>query len=323
MNDFRKSSMIALACALGFGAFGASSASAQATRTWVSGVGDDVNPCSRTAPCKTFAGAISKTAAGGEINCLDPGGFGGVTITKALTIRCDYTEGGVLVAGAGVSGITINAPATAAVLLSGLDIFGAGTAQNGVRFIAGGSLTIENSVISSFNAANGLGVSFAPSGNSLLYMNNVTVTNNGNGGGGGIFIQPAATGSARVHLVNVRLFANANDAFRVNLSGNTNGLGVLADIENSHISGSQTGISVISATPGTVNVHNSSIFNNSSTALSVNGAAARIRVGNNSITGNNLTTAIAGGGVIESYGDNRAQGNVTPPAFTPPTLPKT
>src|SRR5205807_5391143 len=64
----------------------ASMAQAQATRTWVSGVGDDVNPCSRTAPCKTFAGAISKTAIGGEINCIDSGGFGSVTITKAITI---------------------------------------------------------------------------------------------------------------------------------------------------------------------------------------------------------------------------------------------
>src|SRR3954466_4973295 len=72
---------------------------AQATRTWVSGVGDDANPCSRTAPCKTFAGAISKTAGGGTINCLDPGGFGGVTITKSMTIDCHYTEGGVLVSG--------------------------------------------------------------------------------------------------------------------------------------------------------------------------------------------------------------------------------
>src|SRR5215471_15621037 len=64
----------------------APAAYAQANRTWVSGVGDDVNPCSRTAPCKTFAGAISKTAAGGFINVLDPGGFGAVTITKSLTI---------------------------------------------------------------------------------------------------------------------------------------------------------------------------------------------------------------------------------------------
>src|SRR5574338_693370 len=73
-------------------------ANAQATRTWVSGVGDDANPCSRTAPCKTFAGAISKTAASGEINCLDPAGYGAVTITKAITIDCVHTEGGVLAA---------------------------------------------------------------------------------------------------------------------------------------------------------------------------------------------------------------------------------
>src|ERR1700709_956000 len=82
-------------------------AHAQATRTWVSGVGDDVNPCSRTAPCKTFAGAISKTAAGGEINCLDPGGFGAVTITKSMQIICDVATGGVLVSG--TNGIIVNA----------------------------------------------------------------------------------------------------------------------------------------------------------------------------------------------------------------------
>src|SRR6187549_1881995 len=84
----------------------AAQANAQATRTWVSGVGDDVNPCSRTAPCKTFAGAISKTANGGIINCLDPGGFGALTITKSLTIDCTNTMAGMLAAGA--NGININ-----------------------------------------------------------------------------------------------------------------------------------------------------------------------------------------------------------------------
>src|ERR1700704_1847522 len=74
----------------------AAPAQAQATRTWVSGVGDDANPCSRTAPCKTYAGAISKTATNGEINCLDPGGFGSLTITKSISVVCDYSEGGVL-----------------------------------------------------------------------------------------------------------------------------------------------------------------------------------------------------------------------------------
>src|SRR3954471_20009561 len=95
------------AALLGGTAMQATPAFAQATRTWVSGVGDDVNPCSRTAPCKTFAGAISKTANGGEINCLDPGGFGAVTINKSLVIDCHGVAGGVLFAGA-TTGVTVS-----------------------------------------------------------------------------------------------------------------------------------------------------------------------------------------------------------------------
>src|SRR5580698_11239498 len=102
----------------------AAPASAQATRTWVSGVGDDANPCSRTAPCKTFAGAISKTAAAGEINCLDPGGFGALTITKAITISCETGTAGVLVSG--TNGFVIAAGTSDAVILKGLDFNGIG-----------------------------------------------------------------------------------------------------------------------------------------------------------------------------------------------------
>src|SRR5664279_4746406 len=95
-------------------------AHAQATRTWVSGVGDDVNPCSRTAPCKTFPGAISKTAAGGEINCLDSGGFGAVTITKSITLKCQGVVGSILVAG--TNAIVINVAATDRVVIDGLEL---------------------------------------------------------------------------------------------------------------------------------------------------------------------------------------------------------
>src|SRR5580765_1722323 len=104
---------------------------AQATRTWVSGVGDDVNPCSRTAPCKTFAGAISKTASGGEIDCLDPGGFGAVTITKSITIDGTYGAGFGSILHSGVNGVIINDtganPPTGTVTLKRLYINGAGT----------------------------------------------------------------------------------------------------------------------------------------------------------------------------------------------------
>jgi hypothetical protein len=106
-------------------------ANAQATRTWVSGVGDDVNPCSRTAPCKTFAGAISKTLTDGEINCLDPGGFGAVTVTKSITIDCEDTQGAILASGTtgvivNITGSTTSDP-LATVRLRGLSINGAGS----------------------------------------------------------------------------------------------------------------------------------------------------------------------------------------------------
>ncbi|HEX8066157.1 MAG TPA: hypothetical protein VF520_06490 [Thermoleophilaceae bacterium] len=176
------------------------SASAQATRTWVSGVGDDANPCSRTAPCKTFAGAISKTANGGEINCLDPGGFGGVTITKSLTIKCHYTEGGVLVSG--TNAIVVNATASDKVTLKGLDINGIGTGAqtslSGIKVLSARNVNIIDSEIYRFKAGiavvptstqtrvvvanshihdNGIGLINAP-GNSLIQFTTAVLRNN-------------------------------------------------------------------------------------------------------------------------------------------------
>src|SRR6266487_4234031 len=122
-----------------------SMANAQATRTWVSGVGDDANPCSRTAPCKTFPGAISKTAAGGEIDCLDPGGFGGVTITKNMTIDCDSGAGGILGAG-GVNGVVING-ANILVTLRNLGINGGRTGLRGINVIQAFAVHLEDVLI--------------------------------------------------------------------------------------------------------------------------------------------------------------------------------
>src|SRR5215470_5495362 len=124
-------------------------AHAQATRTWVSGVGDDANPCSRTAPCKTFAGAISKTAVGGEIDVLDPGGFGAVTITKSISIEACCIAG-VLVSG--TNGIVVSAPAGSFVVLRGLTFDGLGTGLAGIKFNSGGSLYVEDCFINNFIA---------------------------------------------------------------------------------------------------------------------------------------------------------------------------
>ena len=296
---------------------GAAPAHAQATRTWVSGVGDDVNPCSRTAPCKTFAGAISKTAAGGEINCLDPAGYGAVTITKALTINCIYTEGGVLAAG---NGIVVNAAASDVVVLRGLDIFGVSPPTNGVRFIAGGTLIIEDSTIRNFNASGSFGISFQPSGASTLIVNRTTISSNGNGGtGGGILVQPTgAGGSARVALDDVRVLANANFGISVNTTGASSGNGIQMTIHNSQIIANATGISILQ--PGgtqnvAMSVTSTEISNNTTIGVTAAGAGTVARFDNTTITANALGISSSSGAQLLSFGGNRLSGN---PSFGVP-----
>ena len=306
---------LAAAAAASFGLVAAAPASAQATRTWISGVGDDVNPCSRTAPCKTFAGAISKTAAGGEINCLDPGGFGAVTITKSLTLSCPYTEGGMLAAG---NGITINAAATDVVYLRGLDIFGVSPATHGVRFIAGGALHIEDSVIRRFNSTNSFGISFQPGGTAELYVNNVTIAENGNGTtGGGILIQPTgAAGTARVVITNSRINNNANNGIRVDTTNNTTTAGHSVVVENSEMNGNgAAGVSVNtpSATSTVVMMINESNLSNNATAgITTNGGLVTARMMDSTITGNGVIgVERLGGSIIFSFGGNRLEANPT------------
>src|SRR5467141_2490573 len=170
-------------------------ASAQATRTWVSGVGDDANPCSRTAPCKTFAGAISKTAPGGIINCLDPGGFGAITITKSITLDCTN------VPVAGVAGVNITTGGIT-VILRGLDIEGTiGGGANGINVTAGAVAKVEHFRISQFQPATAHGIRFAPTGGSgTLIVSDTEIFQNGVG----ILVSPDANG-ALVSLQRVQM----------------------------------------------------------------------------------------------------------------------
>jgi hypothetical protein len=160
-------------------AAGLSQAHAQATRTWVSGVGDDANPGSRTAPCKTYAGAISKTAAGGEISTLDPGGFGAVTITKAITIDGDGTLAGILATGS--NGIIINAGVNDVVVIRNVSIKNSGggvSSPSGlvaIKILQAGAVHIENCTL---DAGTDTGISFQPSNSGAkLYITNTTILN--------------------------------------------------------------------------------------------------------------------------------------------------
>ncbi len=190
-----------------------STAHAQATRTWVSGVGDDANPCSRTAPCKTFAGAISKTATSGEIDTIDPGGFGAVTITKSITIDGNNTTAGVLAAN--TTGIIINA-AGSDVTLRGLTINGAGSGIIGVRILAANKVYIERSVIFGFGVGTGRGVSDERTAGQLFMTDTITRNNSQSGV---VIIQTAAGAGVKGSFHNCRFEGNGNGGLVVSGSG--------------------------------------------------------------------------------------------------------
>jgi hypothetical protein len=212
---------------------------AQATRTWISGVGDDVNPCSRTAPCKTFAGAISKTAAGGEINCLDPGGFGVVTITKSITLDCTSTFGSIMASG--TNGIIINITDTndtnRIVRIRGLSINGAASSLssgssgiNGVRIMSAAKVFVENVAIDGFSK-NGISVENTASAQISIYR--ASIRNNDTG----VSATPTSLGIAEVSVSESLIAGNntgisAGTSATVQISGNSitfNKIGIVAN----------------------------------------------------------------------------------------------
>lgn len=287
---------------------------AQATRTWVSGVGDDANPCSRTAPCKTFAGAISKTVAGGEINCLDPGGFGALTITKAITIDCASTVAGVLVAG--TNGIAVSAGAGDVVTLRGLDFFGTGSGLNGILFNTGGALVIEKCTIRSFEAAgasSGFGILFQPTATSKLYVTDTEITNNGTGTtGGAIMVRPIGSGVARGWIN--RVSANNNITGITANGGSTTGEAALTIRDSAATGAASTGFAA--STPATgggtafVFLEHSSSFNNT-IGLSSAGSKSNAVINSSTIVANTTGLSVAGGGTIFTYTNNGVFGNAT------------
>jgi hypothetical protein len=210
----------------------AAPAHAQATRTWVSGVGDDANPCSRTAPCKTFAGAISKTAAQGEINVIDPGGFGAVTITKAITIRSDGVEAGIVVGAQ--NAIIINAGATDQVTLYGLDLEGLGVGLDGVKLIAGAAVYVIKCTIHHFTG-NAVNVVSSTAGARVVIKDSILNQNNG-----GVNVQGNGVGNSAVLIGNL---VDSNTSFSVQANGATNSIALITSV----LAGSPTGINALNS----------------------------------------------------------------------------
>ncbi len=242
---------------------------AQATRTWVSGVGDDVNPCSRTAPCKTFAGAISKTATAGEINILDAAGYGAVTITKSMTIDGNGSFGSILASG--TNGVIINAPG-GMVTLRHLFINGTGSipGTNGIRIMSAKKVIIEDCFISNFSQK---GIDINTTDSCVVILNNVTIRNVQDG----INIS-TASGSV---IIDHSTFQDISN----------NGINLLrwqATVSNSNISACGTGVMAQANT--TINLSNNVISHNN-TALQ--GPGKINSAGNNMMTANKSQGATA------------------------------
>jgi len=274
----------------------ASMAQAQATRTWVSGVGDDANPCSRTAPCKTFAGAISKTAAGGEIDCLDPGGFGAVTITKSITIDGTHGAGFGSILASSVNGVIVNA-AGVIVTLRSLSING-GTPTapgiNGVRFIQGSKLNIEDCKIFNFTttgAGQGAGVeiSLGTSGASV----NIKDTDIFNCTRG--IRATTSTGFVSVLVENTAFQNNNQDGIRLENGG-------FASIRDSIISLNATGVNVTGGGNSGANLIGTMVVGNSAVGLNANNNTCRI--GNSTFIGNVTGISQTAANTVKTFGDN-------------------
>ena len=285
MNKFRFTiNVLAIAiCTFAF----ASMAQAQATRTWVSGVGDDANPCSRTAPCKTFAGAISKTADKGMINVIDPGGFGAVTITKNITI-----DGTPFMAGAlntASSGIIING-AGINVSLRRLDIEGAGTGTIGINILQGNRVFISDCEVFGWKGGTARGLSDTRSTGGGVTVESTTFRDNGSGA----VIAPTA-GGVGAAFNNCRFYANVVDG----LSGNS-GASVVVERSVSDINGS-AGFKIGGTGTSTMTLIRCRSTNNGQGITAATGGT--IRVGDTQIT-DNATSISNAGGTSASWGNN-------------------
>ena len=279
----------------------ASLANAQAPRTWVSGVGDDINPCSRTAPCKTFAGAISKTAKDGEIDCLDPGGFGAVTLNKSVYINGTHGAGFGGILSSSTTAIIINIvdvnDIRKAVRIRSLDINGQSTGTNGITILGANNVWIEDTVIDGTTgngSTTGIGVRVSTSASCTVNISDTVIHKNVTG--------LRVTTTSGFAVANVR---------NCNFEGNTTGVEAstngFVSIKDSRIA-SNTGDGVKASGSGaTINIAESIVAHNNGTGLNASIGGATIRAISNQIVNNGTAYGLTGS--VKTDGQNKVDGN--------------
>jgi hypothetical protein len=278
------------------------SAFAQATRTWISGVGDDVNPCSRTAPCKTFAGAISKTAPGGQISVLDPGGFGAVTITKAITLEGYGVLGSII--NSSVNGILVNAGVNDNVILRNLQIDGGGSGLAGVNILSANNVVIDHvAIFNQGDATQGRGIQSNPSSGVTvnLYLHDLDIYRCAVNGirAGGLGVTNLYADDVRVANIGT---TTAHDGILLEANTSTE----MRNVRVFHSAGS--GLKLNAVAVGAT-VEDSLFSRNGGDGIQINAAGAAARLSNSNMTLNTGAGVRVNAGVVSSYLNNRSSGN--------------
>jgi hypothetical protein len=283
------------------------SAQAQYVHTCVSAAsGNDANTCHCTQPCRTFQRAHDQTISDGQITVLDPGDYGGLTITKSISINNDSGGEASITVSGGTTGIIVNAPAAGYVNLRGITIqgvgFGGGT---GLRFNSGFSLTMTNCVVRNHT---GNGITFQPSGNSNFAVSNTLVADNG---GGGIMVSPFGSGTVKAVFNRVEVYNNSSVGIELNGVNSTGRIN--ATVADSVAAGNGSSGFVVLSLSGmaatNLMVVRSVAANNGAAGLVPRSTAAILRVGQSTVTGNTASWLVVDGGVLQSYGDNNIDGN--------------
>ena len=289
----------------------ATTAQAQLARTFVSANGSDTANCGRATPCRSLQVAHDNTIAGGEINMLDPAGYGTVTITKAISILNDGVGSAGVLVPAGAIGISISAAPADRINLRGLIIEGSGVGMHGIQFHSGKSLVVTNCVIRHL-AQNG--IDFVPNGASSLAVSNTLIGDNGNIG---VVLYPSGAGPVSADFDRLEAYNNGNHG--VFVSGGTSTGSVSATAVDS-VAARNANAGFIVSLPGAaatrLHVVRSVSANNGTGIYAAGGANALLRVSQSTVSGNAFGWLTITGGILLSYGDNNIEGNAsneTPP----------
>jgi len=296
-------------------------AAAQPTRVWLSGAGVDSGTCPRQSPCHILTYAHGQVAAGGEISILDPGGYGTLVITKAVSIVSDSGSGETGVANFSGDMITVNAGASDVVILRGLVIDGLNSAANGIKFNSGAALHVQNTLIKNVRGSGGVGINFTPSAAADLFVSDTTIINNTGFSGNGVTIKPTGSGLVRATFNRVMVEQNAAG---ITIDGTASSGTIRATVRDSVLaSNSGTGLWANAPSGSVTGVYfvNSSSVENGTVGIYANGANAAITLMGATVMGNSQGVSAPSGGQLYTYKNNAINFNFNGDGVPNNTLP--